>query len=193
MDNQIILLSDIAEIRQGYQFRRKVESSRSGSIWVIQMANIIDNKIIDYDNLPLVSNNGIKEEHLLKKNDIIFCSRGTNNYSILINEDMPNIIAVSQFHVLRINNDRALPDFIAWYLGQTVAIAYFKSNALTGVVPLITKRAIENLKIPLPPLSKQKIIAEIYKLKQREDELVHLIMDKKNVAINSFLLKSIEE
>ena len=193
MDKTKTSLSNIAEIRQGYQFRKKIENNPDGIINLVQMANIIDCKKIDYQNLVHTSEKGFKKEHFLKKGDILLCARGKNNYALLIDEDIQNTIAVSQFFIIRTQETELLPAYLAWYLEQPKAIAYFKSNTLMSTVPLINKKSIENFKLTLPSISKQKIIAEIYKLQEKEHYLIEKIIYKKEQLINTVLLKSIKD
>jgi restriction endonuclease S subunit len=192
MDENRTLLSNIAEIRQGYQFRKKIEDNPDGSISLVQMTNIINGKNIDYQNLARTSETGFKKEHFLKKRDVLFCARGKNNYALLIDKDIKNTIAVSQFFTIRTNKTKLLPAYLVWYLAQPEAVAYFKSNTLMSTVPLINKKTIENFKLVLPPIAKQKIIADIYRLKEKEHYLIKQILHKKEKLINAVLLKSIK-
>lgn len=192
MNKKKTFLSKIAEIRQGYQFREKVVNNPNGLIKVVQMANIFNGKRIDYQNLVKTTGSGFKQEHFLKKGDILFCARGTNNYALLINEDMQNTIAVSQFFIIRTKETELLPGYLVWYLGQSEANAHFKANTLVSTVPLINKKSLLNIRVPLPSLSKQKSIAEIFKLKEKERNLIEQIIQKKEKVINGILLKSIK-
>jgi len=192
MGRNRVLLSNIAEIRQGYQFRKKIENNPDGAINLVQMANIIDSKNIDYQNLAHTSKTGFKKEHFLNKGDILFCARGKNNYALLIDKDIQNTIAVSQFFIIRTNKTKLLPAYLAWYLAQPEAVAYFKSNTLMSTVPLINKKTIENFKLALPSISKQKIIANVYRLKEKERYLTEQILHEKEKLINAVLLKSIK-
>ena len=191
MGKNKILLSNVAEIRQGYQFRKKIENNPDGSISLVQMVHIIDHKRIDHQNLVHISEKGFKKEHFLKRGDILLCARGKNNYAFLIDEDIQNTIAVSQFFIIRTKETELLPAYLVWYLEQQEAVAYFKSNTLMSTVPLINKKSIENFKLVLPSISKQKIIAEVYKLREKERYLVEQVIHEKEKLINGILLKSI--
>lgn len=186
------LLSEVAEIKQGYQFRKKVENIPDGLIKVVQMADVINGKKIDYDNLVRTEDRGFKSEHFLKKGDILFCARGLNNYALLIDDDIQNTIAVSQFFIIRTKKSLILPDYLVWYLAQPEAVAYFRTHTLISTVPLINKKSLENIEIPVPPISTQENISRIYRLKEREKYLIEQIADKKEMLVNSILRKSIK-
>ncbi len=191
MDKSRVFLSELAEIRQGYQFRKKIYDVPDAPVKVVQMANIVKGEKIDYRNLAKTGENGFKPGHFLKNGDILFCARGVNNYAVFIDEDIHNTIAVSQFFIIRTNKGILLSAYLAWYLGRPEAIAYFKANTLMSTVPLINIKTIRSLKIPVPPMAKQKTIAEIYRLKKKEYELMEQIVNKKEKMLNAILQKSI--
>jgi len=191
MNKNSVFLSELAEIRQGYQFRKKIENIPNAPIKVVQMTNILNGKKIDYQNLAKTPENGFKPEHFLKKGDVLFCARGVNNYALFIDEDIKNTIAISQFFVIRTNKEKLLPAFLAWFLGQPEAIAHFKANTLMSTVPLINTKAIKSIKIPIPAIEKQKTIAEVYHLKEKERKLMEQIINKKEKMLNSILQNSI--
>lgn len=190
MHNKSVHLARIAEIRHGFQFRKKIEGTTSGAIRVIQMANIVDNRKIDFCSLFFVDE-VIKPDHFLQKDDILFCARGSNNYAIIIDEDIAPTVAVSQFHIIKVDNRKIVPAYLAWYFAQGEALLYLKSNTLMSTVPLINKKTLEDMPIPLPSLDLQKVISEIYTLHQKENELIELITSKKTRLINTILQKTL--
>jgi restriction endonuclease S subunit len=157
------------------------------------MENISQNRKIDWDNLTLVDNETIQVSHFLKKGDILFCSRGANNYSMLIGNLESAVIAVSQFYIIRAYRDRLDPAYLCWYFTQPEAVSYFKSNTLMSTVPLINKKTLDNMPVPLPPHEKQKIIAEVYKLLIRENDIMDLLKDRKIRVINKMLSISMSD
>ncbi len=185
-------LSQIAYIRQGYQFRKSIENVPSGDIKVIQMADIIDNYSVNWSHLFHVHEENINPLHFLKDNDILFCSRGINNYNIVLEKVSNPMIAVSQFLVIKTDDNAVNPGYLSWYLNQPEAMAYFKKNTLTSTVPLINKSTLNEMMIPLPSLQEQKIIAEINKLSIKEKDLIDLINDKRKIMINQILRQRIE-
>lgn len=135
-----VKLSEIALIRQGYQFRSKIITDSKGEIPVIQMANIDSGKTINWKSVQCVSEQ-IKEEHFLKEGEVLFCARGVHNYSFVINKHdiKKNTIAVSQFLVIKPDTERLLPSYLTWYLSQKDALDFMRSNTLMSTVPLINK------------------------------------------------------
>ncbi len=187
-----VKLSDTANIRQGYQFRSKIITDHKGKIPVIQMANINSGKTIDWESVQSVSEE-IKENHYLNEGDVLFCARGVHNYSLVVKKEdiKKNTIAVSQFLIIKPDSTLLLPTYLIWYLSQKEALDYMRSNTLMSTVPLINKKTLEEMMLPLPPLATQKTISDIYELSGKEKELVNKIQNLKTKKLNSILLSSI--
>lgn len=186
-------LIEVAEIKQGYQFRKKADFISDGEFKVLQMLDVVNNSSFSYLNLQEIKSDKALQKHCLKKNDIVFCTRGMNNYNILIDKNYPNLITVSQFLVIRPFPELVNPAYLSWFLNQPETIAYLNAHRLTSTVPLINKKALEDLKIELPPLSLQHKIAEINTLRTKEKELTTKIESKKEKMINQILRDSIKE
>ena len=186
-------LSELVSIRQGYQFRKKAEFIDNEEIKVIQMADTINNQFIDYKNLPTVKYETSFQKNLLKKSDIIFCTRGNHNYNIIINDNsLDKTIVASQFLIIQVNdNNKIIPEYLSWFLNQPPTISYFKSNRQAGAVPLINKKTLSDLEIKLPSISIQRKIANISSLLIEEDFLLKKIQSKKEKMINQILRNSL--
>jgi len=151
-------LNNVANIRQGYQFRKKIDNNQNGNIPVIQMTDIISNKEIDYLNVKRVKEINHMAKHFIQKGEILFCARGSNNYAVLIEDNFTSTIAASQFHIINVNEDVVDAGYLTWFLHQQAAINYFKTHTLVSTVPLINKSTLENLMVP--PLSIKNLTFE---------------------------------
>jgi type I restriction enzyme S subunit len=84
----------------------------------------------------------------------------------------PISLAMNLF-LIRINKEKANPKFIYYYL--KVNEKYVKSFALGSVTNTITKEAVKNLKIILPPLVEQNAITQII---ESFDDKIELLQDQ---------------
>ncbi|WP_296685414.1 restriction endonuclease subunit S [Flavobacterium sp.] len=84
----------------------------------------------------------------------------------------PISLAMNLF-LIRINKEKANPKFIYYYL--KVNEKYVKSFALGSVTNTITKEAVKNLKIILPPLVEQNAITQII---ESFDNKIELLQDQ---------------
>ena len=84
----MIILKNLIELNglfSGYSFREKIEHNPNGDVGILQMKDITDNYLsFDYQNIDKSNDFIFKDKFYLKKNDILFVSKGVNNYAIAI-------------------------------------------------------------------------------------------------------------
>jgi restriction endonuclease S subunit len=121
----------------------------------------------------------------------VFRSRGQNNSTALLTCDLDRAIVAAPLLRIRITRpETILPEYLNWYISQQDAQAYFKSRLEGTHGGIISKQTLEELEVLLPPLEKQKIIAEVAALSDREQELVRALAAKKKALITTILMKS---
>lgn len=181
-------LKRIAEIKSGYPFRHGVQQEHNGNVRVIQLKDMDENGSINARKLSMVSIANLKSNRTLEKGDIIFKSKSINHMASVLTEDVHSTIATHHFLVLQIRSEFVLPEYVTWYLNQQPAKRYFKRNAAGTRIPFVSKKVLEELVIPIPPLDVQKKIVEIDKLSQREQSLREEILGKRVALIQAQLL-----
>lgn len=184
-------LAEIAEVKLGYQFRKKMEPSDDGTHWVIQIRDFDQNHILRRKELSRVRIHEPQEQFLIKKGDILFLSRGHRNWAAPMIEDLTDAIAVSHFFVLRITDIRVDPEYLAWYINQKPAQEYLHSTARRGThMPLIALSAFKELTVDVPGIATQQRIIELNRLAEREKRLIAAIQEKRSLFINALCLKA---
>jgi len=121
------------------------------------------------DGQRYISQEGLKNSstNIVPKGNLIIATRvgigkvAVNLIDIAISQDLTGII---------INKDRALPEYLYWFLSfHHLGLKKFaQGSTIKGVL----RSSIANLKIPLPPLPEQKRIAEILMTVDRKLELL---------------------
>lgn len=183
-------ITEIADIQLGYQFRKKVEPFDDGTHWVIQIRNF-DNHILRRENLSRVYIDKSVDQYLIRKGDVLFLSRGHNNWAAPIVDDLSATVAVSHFFVIRPKQNNILPEYLAWYINQAPAQEYLHNIAKRGThMPLIPLSAFKGLSIEIPDINTQEKIVELSKLMEREKKLLTELQVKKSLLINAVCLKA---
>lgn len=77
-------------------------------------------------------------------------------------------VASSSFFVIHLFDQIILPEFLSWILNSIPAQEYFKSKAKGSAIPSVTKKALEDMIIPIPPIETQKMILHIDHLRKKE-------------------------
>jgi restriction endonuclease S subunit len=182
-----IVLKDIAEIFSGHTVRGRVESDPSGDVYAIQLKDLTKHysEITDFPHQ--IKSTGVPKNQFLHKGDILFVSKGANNFALVFDKDYP-AIAISVFFVLRITDKKVDPYYLAWYINQEKAQGYLHTGKEGTMITNITKQTLENMEIEIPPVETQKNIMEIHKLWLRELVISETILKKKSLLIQKKLI-----
>ena len=110
-------------------------------------------------NTDLKSANSIEEKYLLNENDILFARSGSVG-RCYIHKDM-SIKAIFAGYLIRfvLNQNLVNPDYLFYYCNSSIYKFWVDSIQRPAVQANINSQEYKSLKIPLPPLPKQKEIA----------------------------------
>jgi restriction endonuclease S subunit len=186
-----LILSDA--LFSGYSFREKIEHNPNGDTGILQMKDIKDHYLsFDYQNIDKVSNFLFKEKFYLQKNDILFVSKGTNNFAIAVDNVNFKIVPSATFFVIRVEEKKIIPEYLVWYINQKEAQNYFNEKKAGTYVPNLNKQDIMELPIKVPPLRIQKAIAKTAVLLNKEIEILDKIKSYRKELIQNQLLNLIK-
>lgn len=177
----------------GYSFRGKITPAKQGDLRVIQLKDVENDYTTIGNDCIFVNKNQVKGKYYLKDGDILFISKGANNYAIpfYADDNYPSV-ASSAFFIVRLDETKANANFVAWYINQSKVQQYLESQAMGTYTTSINRETIENIPILLPPISQQKKIANIAALAAKEQNLYNQLLEEKNRLIRTQLLTSIK-
>ena len=184
-------LSELATIQTGYSFRSRIEHDPEGRYRVIQTSDFDEGGQLNLEANLRIGNVQPKPHHLVEEGSILFTVRGTNNRAYHIDQPLANTIASSLFFILQCKDSRVLPAFLAWYLNQRPARAYFEAFRRGSFVPAVNKDVLGALTVPVPPLAQQERIVAVSHLRDREEKLARAIIEKRRLLIDTLLLESL--
>lgn len=173
-------LKDIVEVIPGYAFRGSIEVSASGDIRVLQARNIVlGEDFVDVGGLVATAGGPPRGSSFLQKGDVLLVARGMGAGSFkstIYESEAGNVIASSSVYILRVTSAHVLPGFLSSYLNSPSsqqALAGILTGSFIGALP---KSELLNVKIPIPPLTKQKAIVDLHEnIRTQQD-----ILDRKN-------------
>lgn len=131
------------------------------------------------------------DKHLLQKGDLLFAGKGASNLCRVVDFEQP-AIASTTFYIIRINDGGILPDYLCWYLSQPKTLATIKAGQVGTGTPLIRKQVLENLEIAIPDLKTQQQIVELAKFQQKEENLLKVITEKRNLIISQLIMNKLK-
>ncbi len=156
-----ILLSNIADIRTGYQFRGRIPVYELGTVGVIQGKDVRSDHTIDPGSIVRIKDDGSFDRFYVQKNDVLLMNRGTRNYATLLDAALPRTITLSSFLTLRPHPDRVNPRYLFWALNDAYTQDKLAALARGTNIPNLTRTAVATLELPLPSLSEQAVIANL--------------------------------
>jgi restriction endonuclease S subunit len=195
MNSKKVILKSILSyqgLTSGYSFRGKIKHIYNGGVRVIQLKDFEDNYTDIGNDCYFVDSDMIKSKYYLKSGDILFTGKGTNNFALVFEskDDIPTI-ASSALFVIKVDQNLANPNFIAWYINQSKVQNYFKTNETGTYNTSINKTTLEETPIVLPSLEVQSKIAKIANLHNQELALSNKIIELRNKLTTTQLLNSL--
>lgn len=186
-------ISQIAEIKSGYLFKKGIKPDKDGNVRVIQLKDVNEQGVLNLNELQLISLDNIDEENFLSVGDVLLKAKTNHPISAVIKEKMPNTIATAHYFIVSIKQPEILSGYLAWYLNQRPAQIYFNRNAGGTRIQVINKKLLEDLEVVIPVLETQTVIEKIYSLHQKEQELTDRLKEKKHTLVVAQLLEAIKK
>lgn len=182
INTNIVQLADIASILAGTTIPGRIDALTPGCYHLILPRHASeDGQPIDYQAIPYDQRSAVTLERQpstkrhLQVGDILFMSRGTKNRACVI-ASLPEgepAVAPIVFHVLRPDQRRVIPTYLAWVINQVSTQECIARDIRTSSVstPMVPREDFGKLLIPLPDLDRQRSLAELADLMHREQAL----------------------
>lgn len=187
----MVKLTDIVDIRSGYNFREGIPEAENGNLQVIQFKDLSGLILEDNPNRLLVLKEQIKTNHWLNFNDILLSNRG--NYKSAVNRCEKPCIASGVFFVLTVKDNKFLPEYIAIFLNSVEGQKALSARQNSAGVSSIIRSELTQIDIPFIPLEKQKQVVELFQLYEKEVDTMEKIKQNRKKLINSILSQAVKE
>lgn len=181
-------LRQFARVVPGFHFRGTIKPHPQGAYRVIQVKDVGEFRRFKPGALTRVQPERDVKPHLVRRGDVLFLSRGTRHFSVVIEEEVENTLAPNHFLILRIHGAEILPAYLGWYLNSPGAQAALRTVSQGSHVPFITMRELEDLEIPVPPLEVQERIVAVTALVEREQRLASSLLEARDQLVTALCL-----
>ncbi len=183
-------LCSIADIQIGYTFRSKLINQNDSNICVVQMKDLSDGNIIDTGSLIKTHLDKTDERHLIKRNDLVFRSRGQNNTAAIMESGIQNAVLAAPLFKIRINKAEILPEYLLWLINNYASQIWLASRREGSHGGMISKKTLEELEVFIPSVEKQREILQIDKLQKKEEQITGRLQALKNRYYSNVLLQA---
>ena len=184
-------LSELADVKLGYQARGRVEFDPQGSYKIIQFKDIDNIEGLKIDEIYTIVPERDVENSLVHAGDILFLSRGSRNIACTVIDQLDYTVAASNIYIVRLKSSILLPEYLAWYINQPAAQAMLKDMAQGVTIQAIKMSAFVDLKISIPPLVIQQSVAQLTRLHQKEQGLTRRLMEKREQLVQAVCQKAV--
>jgi restriction endonuclease S subunit len=178
MSAKNILLKNCAEVIPGFSAKGSLFDDPEGTVQVITAQHLKPGEPYCYQDEHRLRIRPPRsfEKYLLEPENIIFMSRGSNNYAVLLEEFPQPAITSLTFFIIK-PKPIVFPAYLAWCLNQEPFQTQLKAIRTGAGTPMIPRREFGETIIPLPTMTKQKLMATLAELQRRERDLLRQILD----------------
>lgn len=183
-------LGSLARVRVGFQFRTEAPYSPTGKYALVQLR---DSKgIFSFQSYEShrIDGDDIRKEDLLVRGDVLLRAKGKNHYAVLVDQNVSNTIAGAACLVIRPVEGKIIPGFLTWYLNQPPAQSFLNKISAGTSIPVVNKKALLDLEVPLPSIKVQEAVGELYQLQLLEDALEEKLSKSKKYFLNAKMLQA---
>ena len=183
-------LSDVCTIQTGFTARGRLESAADGGVLALQLRDILTNGLIVANSLIRIQVGNISERYLARPGDVVFRSRGERNTAAVIDESIPEpALAILPLMILRPDPELLSGAYLAWAINQEPAQRHFEEEAQGTSLRMVSRTALENLKIAVPDFQTQQRILQVDALAERERQLADQLTLKHYELIHRVLVE----
>jgi len=186
-------LQTLADIQVGYQAKAGINGGRRGTHRLIQSKDFDSFNRLRFENLTAFFPERKPETYSVRKGDILFQARGMAHFAYCIEDDLKDTLAAGSFYILRTKTETLLPQYLAWWLNQPKAQAWFQSQARGTGMSFISKSTLSRLQVQIPPLSVQEKVVKIVTLTRHEQFLLDRLSSLRSRLVKAVCIKATQE
>lgn len=191
-------LQDCAEVKTGLVLARKLSKSAvsdkkegggTTSYSHLTLKSLSGKGVIEREYLgELRTITELEQRYFTQEGDIVM--RMSAPYTaIRISEINVGLVITSNFVRIRPNSQDVLSDFLCWVLNSEETKKKIKIVTSSIMLGSVSPQVLSNIEITLLPLDTQKKIGTLHHLFQREQQLLSLLKEKKEVYQTTALKK----
>ncbi|MBO6225150.1 MAG: restriction endonuclease subunit S [Psychrobacter sp.] len=189
--NKVVKLKDICTISAGRSLRGHVPEVKGTGIALVQMKDMNDDGI-KWDKCMSIELGGKAPARYIVEDDILLQTKGTVNEVVLVDKtihDTDNKLVTAPYvFIIKADNEKVLPAYLAWWLRQNPVRSYFSKNASGEKSVSIPRALIENTDIVLPSFDQQKkVIKANEQMLMTKEKLQKLILEQEALNLEMAL------
>ena len=199
---KMVKLGVVADIRQGFTFREKVQEEASGNAHIVQIKDVREAEQngsgmqLRPESLPKMDWQG-KDQIKIVDDCVLLPSRGdylTAHY-IKPNEnsalDLP-VIASSQFLLLT-PKENVLTEYLCWYLNQAKVQQRLRYEGQGSKILMLSVAMMNDFMIAVPSIKTQQQIIDLNRLWEQEQVLTQKLLQNREQMMQGIFQQLLKE
>lgn len=164
-------------MQPGYSSKGALVHEPEGTLQVITAQHLTKGEPYRYidDHRLLIRPPKFYDKYLVSPGDLLFMSRGANNYAVLIESVPQPAIAPLTFFIIKPRLDMIISEYLAWCFEQDNVKAQLNELRTGAGTPMIPSSGFRELELYLPELEIQHKVALLAQHQRREKQLLQLL------------------
>lgn len=171
---KIMKLSEFATLQSGLVLSRKEAKTENEPAILynrLNLRSLNEYGEIKSEELDTFSSKALLDDSCLTQKGDVVVKLSVPLFPVLIEENSVNLVIPSQLAVIRIFDKKVLPEYVRYYLSTQTASQFIMSFEAGAALHSIKINTLADLKIPIPPVEKQKLIVNIAQTNLKTEQL----------------------
>ena len=177
-------LGEVAQIKTGLVLSRKkaeIEYDAKATYKLLSLKNISEDGMIVNESFDEFTSNENLDEHYFTEEGDVLMRLSQPFTTVYIDKNYTGLLIPSYFAIIKVNETKVLPQYIAWYLNTKNVKNELERSQAGSRIPSTNQHTIKNIPIVLTSINKQQVLIEFYQLHQREKLLYKKLLEEKEL------------
>ncbi len=177
-------LGEIAQIKTGLVLSRKkaeIEYDAKATYKLLSLKNISEDGMIVNESFDEFTSNENLDDHYFTEEGDVLMRLSQPFTTVYIDKNYTGLLIPSYFAIIKVNDTKVLPQYIAWYLNTKKVKNELERSQAGSRIPSTNQHTIKNIPIVLTSINKQQVLIEFYQLHQREKLLYKKLIEEKEL------------
>lgn len=161
-----VKVEEVSEILRGCQ--AKTEDYDEGNVYILKRNDIIDHELVLKDLEKVKFDKRFKKYFLCEKDIVIFTKGPSVEVAFVRELKNKKVIASNNCIVIRINCEKAEPEYVMSYLLSKDGMLRLASISNGAVIKNISTTDLKKMEIPYIPIEKQEVLGARYRIMQEK-------------------------
>lgn len=177
-------LGEVAQIKTGLVLSRKkaeIEYDAKATYNLLSLKNISEDGMIVNESFDEFTSNENLDDHYFTEEGDVLMRLSQPFTTVYIDKNYTGLLIPSYFAIIKVNDTKVLPQYIAWYLNTKNVKNELERSQAGSRIPSTNQHTIKNIPIVLTSINKQQVLIEFYQLHQREKLLYKKLIEEKEL------------